>query len=262
MHEGVFQGIETFRRRLAAGEILIGSGISLTDSQVTDAIASVVDFLWIDDEHSPISPETLRGHLLAARAHSTAAVVRVPYLHTAFIKNTLDTGAPGIIVPQIRGVEDVKEMVAACRYPPIGSRGFGPVVPSDYGRDGGPEYVKRANKSIFVCPQIEAASAVDEIEEIVAVPGIDSIALGPYDLAASFGHVADPEHPTVVQAIEHVINTSKRAGLFVGSGMPEDVDYCKIMAIRGVQWLQVGNDYRYMTRFVESMVSELRSAVS
>ena len=235
MHEGVFQGIETFRRRLAAGEILIGSGISLTDSQVTDAIASVVDFLWIDDEHSPISPETLRGHLLAARAHSTAAVVRVPYLHTAFIKNTLDTGAPGII---------------------------GPVVPSDYGRDGGPEYVKRANKSIFVCPQIEAASAVDEIEEIVAVPGIDSIALGPYDLAASFGHVADPEHPTVVQAIEHVINTSKRAGLFVGSGMPEDVDYCKIMAIRGVQWLQVGNDYRYMTRFVESMVSELRSAVS
>ena len=228
---------------------------------MTDAIAGTFDFLWIDDEHAPISPETLRGHLLAARAHGTAALVRVPYLHTAFIKNALDTGAPGIVVPQIRGVEDVKQMVADCRYPPLGSRGYGPTVPSNYGRDGGPDYIERANASIFVSPQIETASAVDEIEAIVAVAGVDSVVIGPYDLAASLGHVGDVEHPAVVQAIEHVISSAKKAGLFVGSGMPDDAEYYRIMAARGVQWLQVGGDCRYMVRYAESLVSEVRRAL-
>ena len=262
MHEGVFEGIEKFRRRLSDGDTLIGSGITLADPQVTDAIAGTVDFLWIDNEHAPINPETLRGHLLAARARGTAALVRVPYLHPAFIKNALDSGAPGIIVPQIRGVEDVEKMVADCRYAPIGSRGFGPTVPSDYGRDGGRDYIERANASIFVSPQIETASAVDAIEAIVAVPGVDFIVLGPHDLASSLGHIADPEHPTVVQAIEHVISTAKKAGLFVGSGMPEDRDYCKTMAGRGVQWMQVGGDCRYMVSYADDLVAELRGVLS
>lgn len=138
----IFQGIDIFRRRLAAGEVLLGSGIGLIDPQVSEALAESVDFLWIDLEHAPMSPEAMRGHLLAARGRRRAIVVRVPASDTVFIKPVLDAGAPGI----------------------------------------------------------------------VALPGLDSVVLGPYDLSGSLGVLGQVHHPEVVTAMERVI-ASVRSGL-------------------------------------------------
>ena len=258
----MFEAIQEFRRRLAAGEVLIGSGISFTDPQVTDALADSVDFLWVDLEHSPMSPEAMRGHLLAARSRRTAAVVRVPGSDTAFIKPVIDSGAPGIVVPQVKSVEEVGQVVADCRYPPGGQRGFGPGIPSDYGRRGGREYVARADASLFVSVMIETVEAVEVIEEITRIPGLDSIVLGPNDLSGSLGVLGEVEHPTVLEAQKRVIAAARSAGIFVGSGMPVDPDYACAQAERGVQWLQIGGDCGYLVQFAENMATSVRSRLA
>ena len=258
----MFEAIEEFRRRLAAGEVMIGSGISLTDSQVSDALADAVDFLWIDLEHSAMSPESLRGHLLAARSRRTAAIVRVPGSDTAFIKPVLDAGAPGIVVPQVTSAAEVEGVVADCRYPPTGRRGFGPSVPSNYGRDGGPDYVARADVSLFVAVMIETTEALEAIDEITKLPGLDSVVIGPYDLSGALGLLGQVDHPTVVAAQERIIASAKSAGLPVGSGMPVDPAFARLQAERGVQWLQIGGDCRYMVQFAEDMAASVRSLLA
>lgn len=258
----MFEGMDEFRRRLAAGEILVGTGISLTDCQVSDALADSVDFLWIDLEHAAMSPEAMRGHLLAARSRRRAAVVRVPGSDTGVIKPVLDSGAPGIVVPQVRSVAEVEAVVADCRYSPQGQRGFGPHVPSDYGRGGGPTYVERANASVFVSVMIETVEAVESIDDITAVPGLDSVVLGPYDLSGSLGVLGQVDHPSVVDAMIRVIESARSRGVSVGSGMPVDPDYALLQAERGVQWLQIGGDVGYLVQRADEVMAAVRSRVS
>jgi len=258
----MMETILRFRQRMSAGDICIGPSITFADPTVSDALGDSVDFLWIDLEHSAMSPAALQGHFLAARNHQIPALVRVPGSDTPFIKPVLDSGADGIIVPQVRSAAEVQHVVDDCRYPPFGRRGYGPRVPSNYGRDGGAEYVARANEAIFVAAQIENREGVAAIDEIVAIPGLDSIVLGPSDLSMSLGHPGNPEHPDVVSAIDHVIATARRAGLFVGSGMGPDANYAVTMARRGAQWLQVGGDFSYMIAYADQMTAHIRAGIA
>lgn len=238
----MFDPINAFRQRIADGELLVGTSIALSDAQTSEALAPSLDFLWIDLEHAPMSPEAMRGHLLAARYKGTPVVVRVADYTTPYVKNALDAGAPGVIAPQITSVDQVRSFVGDCRYPPQGKRGFGPTVPSDYGRDASAAYVARANSGVFAAVMIETVAAVEAIEDIVAVPGLDSIVLGPWDLSGSFGRLGEVDHPEVVAAIEKVIATARDAGVLVGSGMSNDPAFGRTMIERGVQWLQMSND--------------------
>ena len=253
----MFEAMRRFRRDLRAGRVLLGAAVTLTDPLVSDALAGSVDFLWIDLEHAAMSPEALCGHLLAARGRGVPALVRVAAGATPFVKPVLDAGAAGIIVPQVRSAEEVRQAVGDCRYPPLGRRGYGPRVPSDYGRDGGREYVARADQELFVAVQIENADALTALDEIVAVPGLDSLVIGPWDLSAALGLLGEVEHPQVVAAIEVIIEKARRAGLPVGAGMGPDPQYARAMVRRGVQWLQVGGDYSYMIRSAD----QIRSAI-
>ena len=253
----IFEGIDIFRRRLAVGEVLLGSGIGLIDPQVSEALAESVDFLWIDLEHTAMSPEAMRGHLMAARGRRRAIVVRLPGSDTAFLKPVLDAGAPGIVVPQVSSVEEVQGVIDDCRYPPVGRRGFGPLVASDYGRMG-EEYVERANRSVFVSVMIECVEAVEFIDEIVALPGLDSVVLGPYDLSGSLGVLGQIHHPDVVAAMERVIAAAQAQNLPVGSGMPIDPEFAVLQASRGVQWLQMGGDIGYMMSAVDDAIASVR----
>ncbi|MEP7358980.1 MAG: aldolase/citrate lyase family protein [Anaerolineales bacterium] len=250
-----------FREKIAAGGVCIGPGISLTDPRVTDALGDSVDFIWIDLEHSLMSPEAVAGHMLAARGRHVPVLVRVVAGETAFIKPILDAGADGIIVPQVTSAAEVKRAVDDCRYPPVGTRGYGPRVPSNYGRDGGDDYVRRANEDVFTSVMIETRQAVEAIDEIVAVPGLDSIVLGPMDLSASYGLLGQVEHPTVVAALEHVIARARAAGCLVGSGMGVDSATAVRMAKRGVQWVQIGGDCGYLIAHMDLLRREVEAGL-
>jgi len=241
------------------GRLCVGASVGFSDPLVSDALADSVDFIWIDLEHSAMSPEALAGHLLAARSKSVPALVRVPGGTAPFIKPVLDAGADGIIVPQVRSAEEVRDVVGDCRYPPLGRRGYGPRVPSNYGRRGGREYAERANENLFVAVQIETAEAVECLDEIVTIPGLDSVVIGPWDLSSALGVLGNVEHPKVVAAMEMIVKKARAAGLFVGAGMGPDPQYACLMAERGIQWLQVGGDYSYLVNEAERIRSFIRS---
>lgn len=255
----MFASIRRFREELQAGHNLIGAAVTLGDPAVSDALADSVDFLWIDLEHSPMSPESLSGHLLAARAHGIAALVRVSGSAAPWIKPVLDSGACGIIVPQVRSAQEVRQAVGDCRYPPLGHRGYGPRVPSNYGRNGGPQYVEQANRDLFVAVQIENADALADLDQIAVVPGLDSLVIGPYDLSASLGAMGEVEHPSVISAIERIVEKARKVGLFVGAGMGPDLAYARRMIERGVQFLQVGGDYSYMIQRADQLVAAIHA---
>ena len=124
------------------GEVCLGTAISFSDPTVTEALCNVLDFVWIDTEHNPLSLEDVQGHIMATKGTDVLPLVRVPWNDPVLIKPILDIGAAGVIVPMIRTADDVRLAVAACRYPPEGIRGFGPRRPSNYARLGGPEFCK------------------------------------------------------------------------------------------------------------------------
>lgn len=247
-----------FREKMDAGQLCFGPGITFADPAVTESISPSADFVWIDLEHNPTNLETMMGHLIAARAAGTMALVRVPSNDLGWIKRVLDTGAEGIILPQAQSYEDVAAFVSACRYPPLGTRGFGPRRPSNYGRISGDEYLEIANRDLFVVAQIETVRSLDEIDRIVQIDGLDSLVVGPYDLSGSLGMLGQLDHPTVVAAMRRAVSTGREAGLYIGMGMGVAPDFATQAAKMGVQWLQVGNDFEYLNLFADQLFSEIR----
>ena len=258
----MMEAIEEFRRKLEAGAICLGVGITFTDPLVTDAVAGSADFVFIDTEHSGLCSEAVLRHVLAARGRNTPALVRVAHGSAPFIKPVLDGGADGIVVPQVRTADEVRQAVSACRYPPEGSRGFGPRVPSDYGREGGRAFLDRANTRVFVSVQIETAEALRDIDALVAVPGLDAVFIGPFDLAGALGMPGDVAHAKVMQAIDRIVERSRAAGVFVGAGMRTDPEYACDMARRGVQWMQIGSDFGFLVRGMERIAAGIRSGLA
>jgi 2-keto-3-deoxy-L-rhamnonate aldolase RhmA len=130
-----------FREKLDSGKLCLGPGITFADPAVTESIAPIADFVWIDLEHNPTNLQTMLAHLIAARAGGTMGLVRVASNDLGWIKRVLDSGAEGIILPQAQSYDEVAAFVSACRYPPLGTRGFGPRRPTNYGRLAGAEYL-------------------------------------------------------------------------------------------------------------------------
>ena len=250
--------IHKFRDKLRAGQVCLGAGVSFTDPAVTEALCDSVDFLWIDLEHSPISLESLQAHLMAARAGGAPAPVRIPSNDLGWVKRVLDIGAEGIILPQARSAAEVEAFVSACRYPPQGNRGFGPRRGMNYGRTNLAEYLEHANKNLFVAVQIETTAALEALDAIVRLPGIDSIVVGPADLSGSMGMLGQLSHPRVVEAIQTIAAKAKQAGLFVGIGMGPSTDYAVQVARLGVQWIQCGGDFSYMVSAADSLYLGIR----
>jgi 2-keto-3-deoxy-L-rhamnonate aldolase RhmA len=179
---------------------------------------------------------------MAIKGSDAAALVRVPWNDPVLIKPVLDIGADGVIVPMVQTAEDVAQAVAACRYPPLGIRGFGPLRPLDYGRRNVKEVCKTADETLIVTVQIEQAAAVENIDEILAVDGLTSIAFGPNDLAASLGYPFQPQHPAVFETIQTVIDKARAADVAVGISVGADLALLCRLVDMGVQWLSIGVD--------------------
>ncbi len=253
----MFKSIQTFRQKLDSGKFCLGTGITLSDPAVTEALGPSSDFFWIDMEHTPLNLESLQAHLIAARAVAVPALVRVPSSEIGFIKRVLDTGAQGLIVPQVRSVEEVRRVVGACRYKPLGDRGYGPRRASSYGADDA-TYLDTANQKLFVSVQIENMDGLKALDDIVRVSGLDSIVIGPYDLSASMGLIGQVAHPKVKAAIKSIISRARKGELYVGMGGGPDSAYAVRAAKAGVQWLQCGSDFGYMIQRVQGLFADIR----
>ncbi|HWD17710.1 MAG TPA: aldolase/citrate lyase family protein [Verrucomicrobiae bacterium] len=255
----MFESIKQFRKKLADGQFCLGPGITFSDSTAVEALGRVSDFFWIDLEHTALNLETLQNHLIAARAVATPALVRVPSAHVSMIKRVLDTGAAGIIVPQIRTAAEVREVVATCRYHPVGNRGFGPRRASDYGMYDSDNYIADANEHLFICVQIENTEALRNLDEILKVPALDCIVVGPYDLSGSMGLMGQVHHPEVTKAVSHIVSQTRRAGLYAGMGMGAEEEFPLKAAAMGAHWVQCGSDLGYMQQRAADLFARIRS---
>lgn len=250
--------IDRMREKLRAGKTVLGVGITLSDPTVTEALAPSVDFVWIDLEHNALTTEKMLGHLIAARAGGCATIVRIPTNDVGWVKRVLDSGAEGIILPRAYSAQEVADFVSACRYPPMGTRGFGPRRPMNYGRLEQQAYLKGANQGVFVVAQVETKELVAEIDDVLALEGLDSLVLGPQDLSGSMGRLGDTTHPDVVAAMKTVATKARAAGKFIGSGLGANPKFARLLVDLGVQWMQAGNDIEYMIRGCERSFGEIR----
>jgi len=250
-----------FRQKLASGKIALGTCISMVDPIVVESLTRVLDFVWIDTEHNPLSLEHVQGHLMATKGTETTPLVRVRVNDPAAIKPVLDMGAAGVIVPLIKTADDVRLAVAACKYPPEGIRGFGPRRPSQFGALGGPEFCQAANQSIITIVQIEQAEALENLDAILAVPGLTSIVVGPNDLAGALGYMGQPRHPQVIAAIDRVIAKARAAKLPMGIAVGDEPEALVEWADKGVNWLAIANDYTLLLRATTELVNHVRGHV-
>ena len=251
----------TFTNKLRSGTTCLGTAICLTDSTVSEALCPDMDFFWIDMEHTSMSLDNLKGHLMAIKGSDAAALVRVPWNDHVLIKPVLDLGADGVIVPMVQTADDVARAVAACRYPPEGVRGFGPMRPLDYGRLDAQQFCEEANKNVVVIVQIEQIIAVENINEILAVPGLTSVAFGPQDLAASLGLRTQPRHPDVIQAMQTVIDQAVKANIPVGVSVGNDPELLCALADMGIQWLSMGVDVTLMMWAATEVAGKVREHI-
>jgi 2-keto-3-deoxy-L-rhamnonate aldolase RhmA len=250
-----------FREKLKRGGIPLGTIISFNDPTVTEALCHDLDFVWIDAEHSAMSLPVIQGHVMATKSSRAAAIVRVPWNDPVLIKPILDMGADGIIAPMVRTVEEAKQAVAACLYPPQGIRGYGPRRPSAYGRLGGPDFVRKMNESIIVILQIEHIDAVNNIDAMVQVPGITSLVIGSNDLSGSMGLLGQPRHPHVLESIDKVIAAGRGAGLPVGIGIGNDATVINEWIAKGIQWVAMGNDVGLLLTGLNQVLTDVQAFI-
>jgi 2-keto-3-deoxy-L-rhamnonate aldolase RhmA len=247
-----------FLQKLTTHQVGLGALVSFADATVSELMAGAgLDFIWIDMEHGPLSLAAVQAHVMAAQLGGAAAVVRVPSLDPVVIKQVLELGADGIVVPMVNTAAEARAAVAASRYPPLGTRGYGPRRSDRYGRAGGEAYVRAANAQVMVIVQIEHIDAVRNLDELLQTPGLAAVVVGPADLSASLGVLPQTTHPQVVQAIETVIarcqHWSVSAGIYVSAPAA-----AREWLAKGMQWVCLGSDVSHLTRAIDAAVAAVR----
>jgi len=206
---------DTFNVKLARRHLLVGTIITLPTPAIAEIFSSAgFDWLFVDLEHSAMSIKDVEI-ILQTAAPRTPCVVRVPSNDGVWIKKALDIGAAGIILPNVCTTEEAERAVQLCKYPPEGARSVGIARAQGYG-DKFQEYVSSANDDIAVIIQVEHIDAVENIQNLIKVPGIDSLFIGPYDLSASMGKMGQTTDNEVQNAISRVKRHAEKANIPLG----------------------------------------------
>lgn len=249
---------QDFRSRLRGREKLLGTMLTLPSPAMAEILADAgFEWLFIDGEHGPFETAEIAA-VLQAVSHKTACLVRVPAAAEVPVKKVLDLGADGIIVPQVNTPEQAAEVVRWSRYAPAGSRGVGLGRAHGYGYRFA-DYLANANNEVAVVVQAEHARAVENIEAIVAVEGVDAVLIGPYDLSASLGRIGRIDHPEVVAAISHVVAACRTAGMPLGYFGVSAQAVAPLVA-RGVTLIAAGVDALLLGEAATALLSDLRTA--
>ena len=245
-----------FKSRLSSGETLFGTMLTLPTPATAEILASAgFDWFFIDGEHGPLGTAEILN-ILQAVSHRIACIVRVPEAAEVPIKKVLDIGAHGIIVPQVNSLEQAEAVVRWARYSPEGTRGVGLARAHGYGSTFA-EYLENANADLTVMVQAEHAQAVENIDAMVRIPGIDAIQLGPYDLSASMGKMGQIDDPEVVAAIERVYSACREVNMPVGCFGVSATNVRKDME-RGSRLVCAGVDTLLLARSGAKMLENLR----
>lgn len=245
----------SFLERVASEKPLLGTLISTNSTEVAEAL-SLCGFEWvfIDVEHSVVDLVAAQ-HIIQTISPRTYGVVRVPDNSVEHFKKALDSGCDGIVVPMIKSVSEAERAVRFAKYAPLGERSVGLARAQAYGLnfDG---YLQSANQKIALILQIEHKDAVERVEEIVAVPGVDAILIGPYDLSASMGLLGQTSAVPVVEAIKRVRKACRNAKMPFGA-FCMTATQARDEITEGGRLIVLGSDLLFMTKNAKSELESL-----
>jgi len=249
----------TIRRLWGEGRAAVNGWCAIPSSFSAETMAHQGwDSVTVDLQHGVVDYQTAVTMLQAISTTPTMPFVRVPWLEPGIVGKVLDAGAYGVICPMINTRAEAERLVGACRYPPKGYRSFGPIRALLY---GGADYPKHANDTVIVFAMIETREALNNLDEILSVPGLDAIYVGPADLSNSLGCTPkfDQDEKPVLEAIDVIVSKAKKHKVVAGihNGTPE---YAQRMIDKGFQFVTIASDARLMAAKAQEVVGKMRAA--
>ncbi|MBK9171150.1 MAG: aldolase [Bryobacterales bacterium] len=247
------------KRALAAGELQLGTGFGQIRSVEIPRILAAAGFKWafIDTEHGGFDLETVQDICRISTLSGLSPIVRVADLQYSLIARSLDLGAEGIIFPRVESPELLERAVSWTKFPPVGVRGFGlGPVNLNYQPASFNDIIETYNRETLVVLQIETVRAVEAREELLAVPGIDAVMIGPADLSISLGVGGEFQHPKIVEAMEKVRDSCNARGIAPGT-QTRSPALARFWKERGMRFLGCSND----TNMIYDRAAELVAAI-
>lgn len=241
----------------AEGKPALNGWLALPDSFSAELMAHQgFDALTIDLQHGLVDVQRMIGMLQAISSTPTVPVVRVPWLEPGVLMKALDAGAYGVICPMISTREEAQRLVAWTRYAPEGTRSFGPVRASLY---AGADYAAQANRTVVAFAMIETAQALDKLDAILSVEGLEAIYVGPSDLSLALGckPVFDDVEPKVAQALQHIAERARAHGVVAGVHCGR-ADVARARVALGYRFVTVGSDTRMLSNGAQELLAAMR----
>lgn len=247
------------KEMLKQGQATLGTWVTTASPDIAEILANIgFDWLIFDMEHAPLSIETVQNLIQATNGSDVVPIVRVAWNDQVLIKLALDIGSYGLLVPLVNSREDAVKAVQAAKYPPVGIRGVGPRRASNYYRSF-QDYLARANEEIMVVVQIEHPKAVENIDNILSVEGLDAVYIGPADLTASMGLFGQYSNPEVVKTIDKILLSCKKAGVPVGTHAFDAESVSKLIS-KGFRFITIGTDTGFLIQGCSETLRQIRNS--
>jgi len=250
--------VNNVKTRLAAGKVVVNGWLIIPAGFSAEIMAQCgYDSITVDLQHGVQDYQSMVHCLQAMQAHPVTPLVRVTWNEPGNIGKVLDSGAMGVICPMINTKQDAEALVAACKYPPLGTRSNGPVRAAMYAPPGG--YQRTANEETLCIPLIETKTAIENLDAILDVEGIAGVYIGPSDLCFSYGlpPEIDVELPQILKIYEQVVEKCARRNLFAALHTGS-VAYAARGIDMGFRMVTVLNDGRILANYASALVSQLR----
>ena len=233
------------KRKLARREPTIGNWIHLPSPSVVEILSQIeMDWLVLDTEHGSYGEEALEDMMRAMQGAEVTPIVRVAETNAALIKKALDRGAYGVICPLVNTAREAELAVSACKYPPAGVRGVAGTRASRYGLDM-KEYYRTWNDEVLVICQIETREALENVREIAAVPGVDVLFIGPYDLSANLGFLGQIKEKAFQEAVARIQQAAQDNDVAVGYYAADAAEVLDRVE-QGMTFVSLGSDVAFL----------------
>lgn len=254
--------MKNLKARINSGEAVHGCWLALGNPITAEIVASAgFDWVLIDLEHGAGSEQDALDQLQAIKHTGAAGFVRVESVHKQRILKVLDMGAEGIMCPQVSTVDDAKLMIDSMRFPPQGSRGIAKFVRGANFGENFAEYIKTANDALIGIAQIESLEALNHLDEIAVIDGIDVLFIGPSDLSAALGVFGQFDDPLYVNAVKAIVAAAQKAGKATGILLPNATEYATYYNY-GVRFIACGADSAFVADSARAMSARLNEAKS